>query len=59
LTQPHINDADDNDEHKDDNDNNNDNNDDNDDNPHADCGREIQIFTNGSQSFATAVQQII
>jgi len=60
--QPHNNDADDDDEHEDNNDNNNDNDDndeDNNNNPHADCGREIEIFTDGSQSFATAVQQII
>jgi len=59
--QPHNNDADNNDEHEDndDNDDNNGDNGDDDNNPDADCGTEIKIFIDGSQSFATAEQQII
>jgi len=53
---PHNNDAYNDDEHEDDDD---DDDEDDGNDPDVDCGTEIYIFVNGSQSFATAEEQII
>jgi len=57
--QLHNNDADNNNEHEDKDEDNGDDNGNDDNDPDADCRRKIKIFTDGSESFATAEQPII